>query len=76
MRILRNSSVRVYHPWNYWYFPMEILGIQVSPVSELRGVGWDNDGELLYMTTWLPLCVQLYPIRKGKLKMLLQMKLE
>ena len=47
MRILRNSSVRVYHPWNYWYFPMEILGIQVSPVSELRGVGWDNDGELL-----------------------------
>ena len=31
-------------------------------------VEWDKDGELLYMATWLPLCVQLYPIRKRKIE--------
>ena len=56
----RNSTVRVYHPWNSWYFPTEMLGIQVSPVL----VG-DKDGEpLLCMATWLHLSVRLDQIPK------------
>jgi len=43
-------------------------------------VGGDKDSELLYMATWMPLCVQnrlqIYQIKKGKMKVDLNKKLK
>jgi len=48
MHSLRNSSVREYIPWNSCYFPMEMFGIQASPMLALRGGRGQRWGTIIH----------------------------